>query len=95
MNFIFKIKGKLMVHGSGISSQIFVCIGPGCKAWDSEKLLKKLKGSIYNGYNVNVSDSKCLNNCGGGVTVKLPKSNELVKVREIDNLNNKLLEIFK
>ena len=75
---------------------ISVCTGPGCKAWDSNDLLSKLKKlSIELKKEVHIIESDCLNNCGGGVTIQLSISQEMIKVRNPDNLPDQIKKFLK
>ena len=70
---------------------ISICTGPGCKAWESNDLLSKLKKlSIHFKKEVYIIESDCLNNCGGGVTIQLSTSHEMIKVRNPDNLPDQI-----
>jgi len=65
---------------------IKVCQGPGCKAWGSETLLRHLrlqfKWDPQSGCK-RVYASPCMNRCGGGTSVELEDSRNLLKVRDI------------
>ena len=75
---------------------ISICTGPGCKAWESDKLLTKLKHLTFNfKKKVHIIESDCLNNCGGGVTIQLSTSHEMIKVRNLDNLPDQFNEFLK
>ena len=57
-------------------------MGAGCKAWDSRVLIQSIKEhSNHTREGVTVIPTKCLNNCGGGVTMKTPLSKKPFKVR--------------
>ena len=58
---------------------IKVCSGPGCKAWASEKIARELEGLDM--AKVKVCRVACMNKCGGGATVQVSPSNELLKMR--------------
>jgi len=61
------------------SKDIKVCSGPGCKAWASEKIARELEGLESEGYKV--CRVACMRKCGGGATIKAAFSNELIKMR--------------
>ena len=64
---------------------IKVCTGPGCKSWQSGKVLSllwKLIGKSPFTGNIQVSPVPCLKKCSGGVTVKISPTGELLKCRE-------------
>ena len=70
---------------------ISICTGPGCKAWESDDLLTKLKHLPFIlKKEVYIIESDCLNNCGGGVTIQLSTSHEMIKVRNPDNLPDQI-----
>ena len=70
---------------------ISICTGPGCKAWESDDLLTKLKHLPFIlKKEVHIIESDCLNNCGGGVTIQLSTSHEMIKVRNPDNLPDQI-----
>ena len=75
---------------------ISICTGPGCKAWESDDLLTKLKHLPFIlKKEVHIIESDCLNNCGGGVTIQLSTSHEMIKVRNPDNLPDQVKEFLK
>ena len=62
-----------------------ICSGPGCKAWESEKLLALVRDSINQpGYSgpTRICRVPCMNKCGGGVSIELSPSGKLLKLRE-------------
>ena len=74
---------------------VLVCSGAGCKAWDSDVLIQKLKNqNECSDKRSFILPTKCLNNCGGGVTVKVPSSKKLIKVRNPNQLREKINEII-
>ena len=75
---------------------ISICTGPGCKAWESDDLLTKLKYLPFIlKKEVHIIESDCLNNCGGGITIQLSTSHEMIKVRNPDNLPDQVKEFLK
>ena len=75
---------KLLFMGRSInlSSKLMVCSGPGCKAWDSEKVLSLVRDSIGGDQNIHPCTMECTNNCGGGVSVGMSNSGKIIKLRE-------------
>ncbi|SVE25129.1 uncharacterized protein METZ01_LOCUS477983 [marine metagenome] len=71
-----------MSYSRGINKKLMVCSGPGCKAWDSEKVLTLVRESINGNRSIQPCSVSCVNNCGGGVSVGLPFSGKIVKLRE-------------
>lgn len=71
-----------------------VCTGASCKAWDSKTLIENLRDQSNLGHhNVLIASTKCLNNCGGGVSVQSPLSNGLLKVRDPNGVCEKMFEL--
>ena len=62
-----------------------ICSGPGCKAWESEKLVDLVRDSInqpdYSG-KTRICRVPCMNKCGGGVSIEVSASGKLLKLRE-------------
>ena len=62
-----------------------ICSGPGCKAWESEKILDLVRGSInqpdYSG-KTRICRVPCMNKCGGGVSIEVSPSGKLLKLRD-------------
>ena len=59
-------------------TRIKICTGPGCRAWDAEKManqLIKMQGTP-------VSIVKCMNKCGGGTSIRLKDRGKVFKLRE-------------
>ena len=71
-----------MGHTRNLSNKVMVCSGPGCKAWDSEKVLNLVRDSIGGDQNVKPCTMDCTNNCGGGVSVGMSNSGKIIKLRE-------------
>lgn len=73
-----------------------ICSGPGCQAWDSEKILNLVRESMdHPNYSkgTHIVPVTCMNKCGGGVSVeilpigkslKLRDPNEVLKVLNLD-----------
>ena len=72
---------------------IRVCTGAGCKAWGSENLIQDLKEHTdQSNEGVILIPTKCLNNCGGGVTLKSSLTKKLIKVRNPDENWRRLID---
>lgn len=68
---------------------IKVCSGPGCKAWASEKIARELEGIEMEG--VGVCRVACMRKCGGGATVQVAPSNEVFKMRTLEEALDALI----
>ena len=76
-----------MVSKLKVCHQIQVCVGAGCKAWDSEVVIQNLRDQSNGSKGeTSIFPTKCLNNCGGGVTIKTPLSKELIKIRKANQI---------
>ena len=67
------------------TKKLKVCTGPGCRAWESKKVLDlcwRFKKQTNGGEAVQVVPVRCLNKCGGGAVVRLSPSETLLKLRE-------------
>ena len=73
---------------------ISVCMGPGCKAWDSEFVSRKLKKLFFVDKAISVNCSECLDNCGGGVSIKFSKNNEVIKIKSLDIFEDSIIKIL-
>ena len=64
------------------STQIQVCAGAGCKAWDSEKMAAELNRARQSGCEADheIKMVPCMRKCGGGVTIK-SNACEMVKLK--------------
>ena len=64
------------------STQIQVCAGAGCKAWDSEKMAVELNRARQNGCEADyeIKMVPCMKRCGGGVSMK-SNACEMVKLK--------------
>ena len=76
------LNSVFMGRSRNISSKLMVCSGPGCKAWDSEKVLSLVRDSIGRDQNIQPCTMECTNNCGGGVSVGMSNSGKIIKLRE-------------
>ena len=64
-------------------NEVVICLGPGCRAWDAEKLCRNLREQVSkNGNDIFVQEQNCQNNCGGGVTVRRPGFVKMAKIRD-------------
>ena len=82
---VLKDKGQLflnMGYSRGANKKLMVCSGPGCKAWGSEKVLTLVRKSMNGNRSIQPCPVSCVNNCGGKVSVGLPSSGKIVKLRE-------------
>ncbi len=61
---------------------IRICSGPGCKAWNSEKITRELEGLEMEG--VKICRVACMKKCGGGATVQMLPSKETLKLRSFE-----------
>ncbi len=68
---------------------IKVCSGPGCKAWASEKIARELEGMEMG--SVKVCRVACMKKCGGGATVQVTPSNEVLKMRTFEEALDALM----
>lgn len=64
------------------NKNIKVCSGPGCRAWASEKIALELEGMEREG--VKVCRVACMKKCGGGATVQVTPSSEVLKMRTFE-----------
>lgn len=69
--------------------KIKICTGPGCKAWEAEKIQGQIVGMEdlirQQGYEVHYVS--CLNKCGGGACVQFNPGKRLFKLREPQEAN--------
>ncbi len=59
--------------------KIKICMGPGCKAWDSDKMVNKLRQMQVVG---EVCIVPCMNKCGGGCSIRLKDRGKVIKLKE-------------
>jgi len=71
-----------MLRNSTKFKNIKICSGAGCKAWASEKIASELEGMELEG--VKVCRVACMKKCGGGATVQMTPSTELLKMRTFE-----------
>ena len=68
-----------------MSKTIKICKGPGCKAWNSEYMAKKINNTQVS---LGVCLVPCMEKCGGGVSVKLGDNGEVIKLHETDEITH-------
>ena len=71
---------------NNLNNKLMVCSGPGCKAWDSEKVLKIVRDSIDKSINYQACTMDCVNNCGGGVSIGMSNSRKIIKLRQPNDI---------
>lgn len=65
--------------------KVRVCSGVSCRAWDSEEVARELySGRQIRGKRkkIQVGRVACMNRCGGGVSVQIPSSGMVIKIRK-------------
>jgi NADH:ubiquinone oxidoreductase subunit E len=70
------------MRNSSKIKNIKVCSGPGCRAWASEKIVRELEGVEME--RVTICRVACMKKCGGGATVQVTPSNEVLKMRTFE-----------
>ena len=70
-------------------SYIKICSWPGCKAWASEKIARELEGMEMEG--VKVCRVACMRKCGGGATIQVASSSEVLKMRTFEDALDALI----
>ena len=60
--------------------RIKICTGPGCRAWDAEVMVERLR--VMDKTN-EILVVKCMNKCGGGASVRLKDRGKIFKLREM------------
>ena len=61
-------------------TRIKICTGPGCRAWDSEKMAQRLTKMPGAG---EVCLVTCMDKCGGGASIRLKDRGKIFKLREM------------
>ena len=74
-----------------MESSIKICAGPGCKAWNSLTMAKRLK-KMDNKREVCLVP--CMNKCGGGASVRLKDRGRIVKLKKAKEVVNLLKNKF-
>ena len=69
----------IKIRGMTMSKIIKICKGPGCKAWNSEYMVKEIRNSQGS---QGVCLVPCMEKCGGGVSVQIEDNGEVLKLRE-------------
>ena len=71
--------------------KFWVCSGPGCKAWESERVLSLIRwwneGTPNRG-EVKVCAVSCMNRCGGGVSIKTSSHDQIFKIRSLEEIGH-------
>ena len=80
--FLKILNSIFMGRSRNLSNKLMVCSGPGCKAWDSEKVLNLVRDAIGEDQNIQPCTMDCTNNCGGGVSIGISNSGKIIKIRE-------------
>ena len=62
-----------------MATRIKICAGPGCKAWNSETMARRLK-DLQGAREVCLVP--CMNKCGGGASVRLKDRGRIIKLKE-------------
>lgn len=65
--------------------KVRVCSGASCRAWDSEEIAKELYDDqklFGRRRKFQVCRVSCLQRCGGGVSVQIPSSGTVIKIRK-------------
>lgn len=73
-----------MCKKDGPFNQVKICKGPGCRAWESEKLLSLLLESCEGSApetRIQASSAPCLRRCGGGISVEILPHKRVLKFR--------------
>ena len=65
--------------------RIKICTGPGCRAWDADFLVKRLRTMDVKGEVLTVA---CMEKCGGGCSVRLKDCGIVFKLRDKSELVN-------
>jgi len=60
-------------------TRIKICGGPGCRAWDSERMAQRLTKMPEAG---EVCLVTCMDKCGGGASIRLKERGKIFKLRE-------------
>jgi len=74
-----------MLNVSRRCKRVRVCSGASCRAWDSEEIARELYGKQSlpgRKQNLQVCRVSCLQRCGGGVSVQIPSSGTVIKIRK-------------
>jgi hypothetical protein len=88
---VIKIKLNLvidMMKNRFRAKSINICSGPGCRAWDSEKMVRGLaqNETLLERRGLKVCRVRCMNKCGGGVSVKIASCSKMIKLKSADHI---------
>ena len=79
-----------------MSTKIKICAGPGCKAWNSETMARRLK-DLQGAREVCLVP--CMNKCGGGASIRLKDRGRVIKLKETKDvaklLKNRIVALAK
>ncbi len=69
-----------------------ICEGTGCKAWSSDRTVRELLEILeaLNLYEVRVCSVPCMNDCGGGTSVRVNSTRKILKLKEAGDVLNAL-----
>jgi len=70
-------------------TRIKICGGPGCRAWDSERMAQRLTKMPGAGEVCLVS---CMDKCGGGASIRLKDRGKIFKLREMAEVSKLIKE---
>ena len=64
--------------------QIKICTGAGCSAWSSDVVVEKLENArgFFGRESYEICLTKCMNRCGGGVSLGFPSCNDVIKLKD-------------
>ena len=79
-----------------MATRIKICAGPGCKAWNSETMARRLK-DLQGAREVCLVP--CMNKCGGGASIRLKDRGRIIKLKETKDvaklLKNRIVALAK
>lgn len=69
-----------------------ICKGPRCKAWSSDRIARELLEirEALDLDEIRVCRVSCMNVCGGGISVCVKSTGEIVKLKEAEDVLNAL-----
>ena len=68
-----------------MTKRVKICTGPGCRAWDAEFMVNRLRCMDKN---CGVMVVQCMDKCGGGVSIRLKDRGKVFKLRDQDEVGN-------
>ncbi len=83
-----------MIKSRSQSKSISICSGPGCRAWDSEGMvrgLEQVEGLLGNG-GLKVCRVRCMNKCGGGVSAQISSCSKMIKLRSVQHVLSSVMQ---